>query len=54
MKADEARVILGDEASAELTDEQLQQLIWDLEVIARDTLRAIREAKFKQYSQTNP
>lgn len=44
---EEARELLGAEESAKLSDEQLQKLIWDLEAIARETLRAIRQGKFK-------
>jgi hypothetical protein len=43
----EARVILGGDKSAKLFDEQLQQLIWDLEVIAKESLKAIREGRYR-------
>lgn len=47
MTIEEAREILGPQESAELTDEQLKRLIIDLEIIARETLKAIKEGKFK-------
>jgi hypothetical protein len=47
MSLDEARELLGEEESAELDDEQLQQLIWNLEAIARMTIKAIVNGEFK-------
>ena len=44
---EEARKILGAKESSELSDEELQHLICDLEIIARETLKAIKEGKFK-------
>ena len=47
MTIDEARKILGDEKSAEFTDDELQQLIWDLTAIARETLKSIASGEFR-------
>lgn len=47
MSLDEAHKILGEDMSAEFEDEQLQKLIWDLEAIARMTLKAIANGEFK-------
>ena len=47
MSLEEARKILGKEESAELSDEQLQKLIYDLEAIARETIKAILNGEFK-------
>ena len=44
---EEARKRLGEEESAELSDEQLQKLIYDLEAIARETIKAIHNGEFK-------
>jgi hypothetical protein len=41
MTVEEAREILGEEESSKLNDEQLQKLIWDLEAIAKMTIKAI-------------
>lgn len=37
----EARKILGKEVSDNLSDEELRQLIWNLEALARETIKAI-------------
>ena len=47
MTIQEAREILGPKESSELTDEQLEELIVTLEIIARETIQASREGKFK-------
>ena len=47
MTIEEAREILGPEESAGLNDVQLAELIQALDIIARETLTAIREGKFK-------
>ena len=45
MSLDEARKIIGDDAPG-MTDEELDQTIYDLEMIASMTLRAITSEKF--------
>lgn len=47
MSLKEARELLGEEESAELDDEQLQKLIWDLEAIASMTIKAIINGEMK-------
>lgn len=47
MSLEEARKILGKEESTELSDEQLQKLIYDLEAIAREAIKAIQNGEFK-------
>lgn len=43
----EARKILGKETSDKLSDEELQQLIWNLEALARETIKAIKSGEMK-------
>lgn len=50
---EEARKLIGPKASAELTDEQLAQLIRDFEIIARETLRAIALGEMKLSSRSS-
>ena len=47
MTLERARELLGEEESAKFADEELQQLIWDLEAIARMTIKAIIRGEFK-------
>ena len=47
MTIKEARKILGKEESIKLTDEQLQKLISDLEILASMTIKAIMNGELK-------
>lgn len=47
MSLNEAREILGKEMSDKLSDEELQQLIWNLEALARETIKAIVKGELK-------
>jgi hypothetical protein len=47
MSINEARKILGEEESAKLSDEQLQDLIWKLESLASMTIKAIMNGDMK-------
>ena len=47
MSLEEARNILGQDETAEFSDEQLQKLIYDLEAIARETIKAILYGDFE-------
>lgn len=44
---EEAREILGDDINAELNDEQLQNLILDMEVLARMVIQDIIDGKLR-------
>lgn len=50
MTLERARELLGEELSAKLSDEELQQLIWDLEVLASMTIKAMMNGEFKMDS----
>lgn len=47
MTIDEAREILGEEMSANFTDEQLQEVIWNLTAIARETIKSMANGEFQ-------
>lgn len=47
MTLERARELLGEEESARFTDEELQQFIWDLEAIARMTIKALIRGEMK-------
>jgi len=47
MTVEEAREILGEEESSKLTDEELEKLIWDLDMLAGMTIKAIMNSEMK-------
>lgn len=51
MSLGEARKLLGKETSDKLSDEELEQLVWNLETLARETIKAIVNGEFKVSSK---
>jgi hypothetical protein len=52
MSIEEARKILGDDESADLSDDQLEGLLQDLEAIASMTIQSIMKGEFKPDKQS--